>query len=312
MDLDARLRQLQEQLQTQKSLEAKRAALETQCEQLRAQVQQLEKQMRSEQADVERLNRASLTAMLAALLGNKEERLDKEKAEAYAARVKYDAASMQLQQAEADLQYMLAQLRELTGSAQEYDKVLAQKAQAIQTSGSAAARQLFTMDHELLRLQGEQKELTEAIAAGAQAKETVARILSSLDSAEGWGVLDVAGGGIWSDIAKHGHLDDAQAEVETLQKQLQRFQTELADVTIHADLKISVDGFMRFADYFFDNFFTDWTVLDQIQEARSRVEQTQQEVDALLSYLRNQSSSTQQQMSALQAQRDDLIATTSL
>ena len=47
-------------------------------------------------------------------------------------------------------------------------------------------------------------------------------------------------------------LDDAQEQIEQLQVELRRFKTELSDVEIAADLQVTVDSFLKFADFFFD------------------------------------------------------------
>ena len=36
-------------------------------------------------------------------------------------------------------------------------------------------------------------------------------------------------------------------------------------------IHIEVDGFLSFADFFFDNFFVDWMVQDKIERARQQV-----------------------------------------
>ena len=41
---------------------------------------------------------------------------------------------------------------------------------------------------------------------------------------------------------------------------------------ITADLQVTVDSFLKFADFFFDGLFADWAVLDHINQAQSRVE----------------------------------------
>ena len=106
--------------------------------------------------------------------------------------------------------------------------------------------------------EGRKKELLEAIAAGSDALNTVNVILDELGDAEVWATWDMFGGGMISDLAKHSHLDSAQHNVSLLQSQLRRFRTELADVGSAADgMQVSIDGFMRFANYFFDGFFAD-------------------------------------------------------
>ena len=70
------------------------------------------------------------------------------------------------------------------------------------------------------------------------------------------------GGGLMADLAKYEELDDAQKQIEQLQVELRRFKTELADVEITADLQVTVDSFLKFADFFFDGLFADWAVLE--------------------------------------------------
>jgi len=79
------------------------------------------------------------------------------------------------------------------------------------------------------------------------------------------------GGGLMADLAKYEELDDAQEQIEQLQVELRRFKTELSDVEITADLQVTVDSFLKFADFFFDGLFADWAVLDHINQAQSRV-----------------------------------------
>ena len=70
--------------------------------------------------------------------------------------------------------------------------------------------------------------------------------------------------------------------VETLQIQLRRFRTELIDVKTDSDIQIRVEGFSRFADFFFDGLFADWTVMDRIEQARSQIKRTREEIEGVL------------------------------
>ena len=51
------------------------------------------------------------------------------------------------------------------------------------------------------------------------------------------------GGGLLVDLAKYDDLDKAQEQVEQLQEDLPRFKTELTDVTVEAELQVSIDAF---------------------------------------------------------------------
>ena len=132
-------------------------------------------------------------------------------------------------------------------------------------------------------------------------------MLSSLDSAEGWGTWDLFGGGLISDLAKHSHLDEAQGAIEHLQSELRRFKTELADVTIHADMQVNVDGFLRFADYFFDGLFADWAVLDKISQSQSQVQNTKSQIEGVLSRLNSMMQAVEQEQAQIKNKIDTLV-----
>ena len=161
---------------------------------------------------------------------------------------------------------------------------------------------------KLVEITDSKKELKEAIAAGQSALSTTEKILSSLESAEGWGTWDLIGGGMISDLAKHGHLDDAQNAVNTLQIELRRFKTELADVEIHGDIQVNIDGFLRFADYFFDGLFADWAVLDKINQSQNQVKQTKQQVIDVINRLNGLFSTVNQEYAYTKQKLEQVIS----
>ena len=55
----------------------------------------------------------------------------------------------------------------------------------------------------------------------------------------------------------------------------------------HADVQVNVDGFLRFADYFFDGLFADWTVLDKIGQSQDQVQSTKHQIENVLTRLRS-------------------------
>ena len=73
--------------------------------------------------------------------------------------------------------------------------------------------------------------------------------------------------------------------MESLQVQLRRFKTELTDVTVHADIQVNVDGFLRFADYFYDGLFADWAVLDKIGQSQTQIHKIRGQIGNVLSKL---------------------------
>ncbi len=309
---DEQLQQLHEKIARMKQLVAMLKELRSQRESISARVEELESVMRYEQSQVDRLEGRSLAAFFYNVVGKMDEKLDQERKEAYAARVKYDAAARELEGIESDLSCCESELFTLQGCEARYEAVLKEKASAIKAAGGANAEEILQLEERLAYLESQKKELQEAISAGKSALNIATQVLSSLDSAENWGTWDLLGGGLISDLAKHSHLDDAQGSIEDLQSQLRRFKTELADVTIHADIQVNVDGFLRFADYFIDGLFADWAVLDRISQSQSQVQQTKSQIHTVLSRLDSLMSEAEREEKQQKNKLDALVRETQL
>ena len=93
---DEQLQKLQEQIARKRQLEAQVSELRTQRSTLSTRVRELEAIKMQEQADVDKLEGRSLAAFFYNVIGKMDEQLNKEREEAYAARVKYDAAAREL------------------------------------------------------------------------------------------------------------------------------------------------------------------------------------------------------------------------
>ena len=304
---DQQLQELLAQCARKRKLEASAAELLRQRDTYAARAEELKEAMREEQADVDRLEGRSLAAFFYNVVGKMDEKLTRERQEAYAARVRYDAAARELAGSEEDLARCQAELGTLDGCEERYAALLREKTQAVKAAGGAAAEQILRMEEREAYLESQERELGEASAAGQSALATADGILESLSSAEGWGTWDLIGGGLIADLAKHSKLDEAQAAVEYLQSQLRAFRTELADVTISADFQVNIDGFLRFADYFFDNIFTDWAVLDRIRRSQSQMEQAERSVQTILYRLDSAVAQCRRERDEKRRQRDELV-----
>ena len=151
-------------------------------------------------------------------------------------------------------------------------------------------------ESRVVELKLRRREIREAVQAGNTALKQAGAVLESLDSARGWSTMDLVGGGIWSDLAKYDHLDEAQEQVEQLQVDLRRFKTELADVEINAEIQVTIEGFLRFADFFFDNLFTDWEVRDRIDQSIDQVRDTKRQIQRVLDKLERMEGSIKAQL----------------
>lgn len=282
---DAMLEKLGAQMARMRQLDAEIKSLNEQRHELEKRIADLDWHKDREQQDVNRLEGRSLAKLFYHLTGRLEEKLTQERAEALAAAVKCEAAQKELAAVEAQLTRLSSEACALRGCEERYQALLDAKADALRASGGEAAERMLALEQRIAALENDRKEIDEAIRVGWQAHVTANEILDHLNSAEGFGVWDMLGGDLIADIAKHGHLDDAQELVEQLQITLRRFKTELADVAIENDMQVRIDGFLHFADYFFDGLFADWAVMDKIGRAKEQAEAVASQIERVLARL---------------------------
>ena len=305
---DSSLSELQQKVALKKQLEAKLNDLRNQRKVFDKKVIELRVEHRSEQEDVEKLEGRSLANYFYQLFGKLDEKLSEERREASAAKVKLDAAERELAAVDCEIEEIQSQLQELYGCEQAYTTALEAKRNAVKTSGTPTAAQILELEEKIAFLESQKKEIREAISAGYSALGTADSVLSELEDADGWNTWDMlGGGGIITHMAKHSHLDEAQEKVEQLQGKLRRFKTELADINIHADMQVSIDGFLRFADYFFDGLFADWAVGDKISESQSSVQRVKGQISSALSKLESMEENANREIQSLNAKIEELI-----
>ena len=306
-EFDRKLRLFQEQMAQKNQLEARRRSLQKQRGPLEEKERALRRRLCAEQADVDRLNRRSLATLFYAVTGQKAERLAAEEREVLEAAVRHDAAVRELESLDADLCRTAEALCAVSGCERRYAETLEQKKQAIRTAGGADAERIGQLEDELSICTNVKREVEEAIRAGRQAQSVAESVLGALESAENWGTWDLVGGGLVTDFIKHDKIDGAQEQIEMLQVQLRRFSAELSDVKVFADMQVRADGFLRFADFFFDDFVSAWMVLDRVGRSKAQVEQVRQQLAEALKRLSAMLDETERTALCLRGELDALV-----
>lgn len=285
--MNQQLKILQEQISRQKKLRELQKSLDMQKTELMEREKELRLIRDQEQRDVDRLEGHSLTAFFAEVTGKKGERLDKERREAYEAAVKYDTVMCELSTVRQDLESINYELGSLAGCEDRYKEAMEQEQEQLRNSDPVKGPKIYELEMRVVNIQCQKREIQEAISAGEQAKIKADVVLDEMDKAKGWSTWDLLGGGIIADVQKHSHLDQAQGQIERLQVQLRRFQTELSDVQVTMEnTQINVDGFLRFADWFFDDIFSGWTVHSKIKNSQSQVQEVRRKVIRALQNLK--------------------------
>jgi len=306
---DEELKERKQRVQRKEYLERRKESLSKQKIELEEKTATLKKEMNKEQRDVNRIEGSSLAALFYNVVGKKEEKIEKERKEAYMAAVKYDTAVRELQVVTDDIEKAELELGTLSNCEKEYQEALAKKIAEIKNSNSPEAIEVFNIQEQISEIDHQIKETKEALEAGEAAQKATYQALVKLDDADGYATMDAFGsfGGIFTEMAKHDALDDAQIMIEELQIQLRRFQTELDDVFISADKQVNFGGFSRFADYFFDNIFVNWDIMEQIEESQEEVEEIYEQINTAIEQLESKEEMLQNRRADLQEIFEQLV-----
>jgi hypothetical protein len=280
-------------------------------DELRALRDELSAALTGEQRDVERLEGRSLTRVVAALRGSRDEALARERAEADAARYRLAEAEGLLTVVQRELDAAQAVLAGLAGAPGAYAAALAYRERELSESGDERGRRLTTLAAERGRLSAELTEIAEARQAARDAADGLAEVADILGSASGWSTYDTFfGGGAIASAIKDDKLDQAAGAAARADELLAVLRTELADV---AELtptapQLPLDGLTRFADIWFDNIFTDFAVRSRIQDAQASVARADDLVAGVQDRLAARADQATARLGALEAERRRLLS----
>lgn len=294
----------------QERLARRLKSVEADLAKMRSEVAKLKTDLAAEEQDVQRLKEGGLLGLWYDLTGRRERQLAKEEDEAALARLKFAEAAERLQALEGERSELAANLGALGNPADQVESLFAEKQRLIRQRYPEAADRLLTFDDEEHRLQTLEVELKEAQAAGSRAVKALGRMEDSLEDARGLGVWDTwLGGGLLVSIAKHDRMDDAQSWAEESRAALAAFQRELRDVDAAVQApSIGIDSWERGLDIWFDNLWTDWSILRKIEGALERVQDASAQLRRLIDRLDRQHSETKDAMQRVRSEREGFIA----
>ena len=307
-NIDIQLSQLQEQVLEKKRQETILNDLYKQQRELQDKLYELGRIRSAENADVNKLESFTLVSLYYLILGKKDEMLDKERQEAYTAQLKYDSAKEELEAVAEDIKKTRSLLEKYADCEQKYIELKTEKKEAIKKSGSHEAEQIFEIEEGILILEKQLKEIREAYVVGSEAIRIADEIINALKKAKGLGTWDTfGGGGLITDIAKRSNLNTAERLVGDLQRKLRKYKTELADVTIEANVEVNHGDFLNFADMFFDGLLVDWAVLNRITNSVHQAETTKGKIVSMQYRLDNMKNSIDREIEQKKKTLDSLI-----
>lgn len=267
-------------------------------------------QYAGEEKDVVRLEHLSLTRLLAAMHGSREDALAREKAQAEAARYQVAQAQQRLDAARAELASLDDRLARLASAPQAYADALADKERYLTHSADPRGARLLALAEERGRLSAERDELHRASEDASGAVQALADVQDRLGTAASWSTFDTYfDHGMIANAVKHDRIDQAAEAARTADQRLAALRSDLADLGGYEPTApvLEISAGFRFADIFFNNIFSDLAVGRQIRDAQDNVDRSMQQVQALQDRLNDQVRTVGERLAQMEGERQQLL-----
>lgn len=184
------------------------------------------------------------------------------------------------------------------------------KKEYLQHHAPIKAQKLDQLVNEEILTKQLMKEINEAEEAGDKALSALGYAAASLHSAGSYSTWDTfLSGRLLATHLKHDALDQSEGYLHNAQIALQRFQNELLDVQKMntQSLQVKTDGFVKFADYFFDDIFSAWSVHAKISTAREQVSRVQDDVHNTIRRLQEKHKNAHDYLTKLKNEQSEIF-----
>ena len=306
-EVNTKLIEIKGELRKKQKYESQIEDFQQELEVVEERIDQLETLCKSEEKDVNQLEKISLKNLFALLSGTKDEKLSKEKQEFIAAKHKLEEANKTKSEINDAISELKNKLHMLDDVESRYNQLLLEKEKMIKSSHSRYADKMYEMSEKEGVLKAYIHELEEAVAAGKNVKHDLLDVQSSLEKARDWGTFDMFGGGAISSFVKHQHLDEAESCIHKAQTSMRYFQKELLDIQEEAHLEVDISSMLKFADFFFDGFFVDMMVQDKINDSLDQTKSQRSKVNEIMLNLTDQLEEKKKELGSILKEKQELI-----
>lgn len=114
-------------------------------------------------------------------------------------------------------------------------------------------------------------EILEAIRAADEALHYLDKAKKTLNSAQGWGVVDLLGGKKVITFFKQRKIHKAEMDLARASVAIEKLNKEVNDVERIVNIDFNMSVVLKLADFFFGGAIADWIVLGKIGEAKLKI-----------------------------------------
>jgi hypothetical protein len=263
--------------------------------------------LEKEDQDVLKLQSKNIISLFYAILGTKEERFSKEKQELLKSRLKYDQCKNNIDYLVSESKKIVDKLAKIEGCDVEYEELINKKLKIINLEDKETNQELKNLIKRKENMNANIIEINEAICYGEKALDAIEKTIKKLETADGWGIADILGGGLLTTAIKHSNIDDAREYAEQAQRMLGKFKKEMSDIIMVTGTEIAVGSFENFADCFFDGLIFDWAVQSEIGKTLDTIKNYKNQLDKAVSKLYEEKVTEEFMIKQIEEKADHII-----
>lgn len=130
------------------------------------------------------------------------------------------------------------------------------------------------------------RQLDSAIEAGKKVLDCLVQAQQQLDDIHTEKIFERISQGIFRRIIWNPRrIDEANQTIQKAKDLLIVFRRELRYIEVSSQLKIEIEGFVTFADFFFDSLLADWYVQSRLKKSSEEVEDAMRQISDILEKL---------------------------
>lgn len=306
--------QFQLQLLQANKLKKQQHAIEQQILNAKRNVESYEKQLAELKNQLNKMDKFSFVNLFRTWTGKQSELLEQKLDVAATKELKLIEAQLMLEDLQDDLINTIHKINAINEPyiQQNLEKLTTQKEIWLMQHAPKIAKRLNDLAEQKLFAKQLKTEIIEAIEAGKIALNILTAASRKLADAKSFSTWDTFfGGGFIVTALKHEKLDQSNSSIHEAQIALQRFQNELLDIQNMSkkSLEIEVDGFVKFADYFFDDIFSAWSVHSKIATAADQMRRVQDDISNTLYELEAKLAVTSEREQEIEGQQQAILQT---
>lgn len=304
MAQDIQLKKFWEKVKRRRRLSEELSGLRNEQTALDRRVKELETKKQKEQKDAERLEKAGVRSFFYALIGKKEEKLEKERMEANAALEEYEEAFLKLESLNRRIELAETEWKTLDAYEEKFSKLLEGKRKLLSGSEIPAEKEILQVERKLSALKIREKAVLELLEQSETILTQTEQLQNTLIHAEQAETMRRFMG--------TEQLDKAQKQTAVLQKNLREFEIGIKTIFEEEEIADNLNVIYQFCNGIYTNYIASNSVmqvalLERIRTARGNARLLGEQLQGLTERLLSKQKEIVYEKRLLEEKREKLI-----